>query len=115
MTMHLVRGMSTTSTKKRKSRKKSKSLLSAEAALAKYYSKLGVDKSTANAGIDIPDYRQHKNTIPTAGRMIGNGSKKESTSYTGTEIAGIATMHKSNAVPVRKDSNDAIDIANMRR
>ena len=47
--------------------------------------------------------------------MIGNGSKKESNTYTGTEIAGIATMHKSNAVPVRKDSNDAIDIANMRR
>jgi hypothetical protein len=112
--MHLVRGMSTTSTKKRKSRKKSKSLLNAEAALAKYYSKLGVGKSTANAGLDIPDY-QHTNTIPTAGGMIGNGSKKESNTYTGTEIAGIATMHKSNAVPVRKDSNDAIDIANMRR
>ena len=115
MTMHLVRGMSTTSTKKRKSRNKTKSLLNAEAALAKYYSKLGVGKSTANARLDIPDYRQHKNTIPTAGGMIGNGSKKESNTYTGTEIAGIATMHKSNAVPVRKDSNDAIDIANMRR
>ena len=86
MTMHLVRGMSTTSTKKRKSRNKSKSLLNAEAALAKYYSKLGVGKSTANAGLDIPDYRQHTNTIPTAGGMIGNGSKKESNTYTGTEI-----------------------------
>ena len=115
MTMHLVRGMSTTSTKKRKSRKKSKSLLNAEAALAKYYSKLGVGKSTANARLDIPDYRQHKNTIPTAGGMIGNGSKKESTKYTGTDIVGIATMHKSNAVPIRKGTNDAIDIANMRR
>lgn len=35
--------------------------------------------------------------------------------YTGNELAGIGTMHKSNSVPVRKDSNDAIDIARMRR
>ena len=57
MTMHLVRGMSTTSTKKRKARNKTKSLLNAEAALAKYYSKLGIGKTIANARIDIPDYR----------------------------------------------------------
>ena len=113
MTMHLVRGMSTTSTKKRKLRNKTKSLLNAEAALVKYYSKLGVGKTAANARIDIPDYRQHKNTIPTAGSMIGNGTKKESTKYTGTDIVGIATMHKSNAVPIRRGTNEAIEIANM--
>jgi hypothetical protein len=111
MTMHLVRGMSTTSTKKRKSRNKTKSLLNAEASLNKYYSKLGLGKS--NACLDIPDYRQHKNTIPTAGSMIGNGSRKESTQYTGTDIVGIATMHKSNAVPIRRGTNEAIEIANM--
>lgn len=41
-------------------------------------------------------------------------AKKESMQYTGTEIIGIAQMHKSNAVPVR-GRKQAIDIANMRR
>lgn len=34
--------------------------------------------------------------------------------YTGTKVKGIATMHKSNAVPVFTDE-EAIDIARMRR
>lgn len=40
--------------------------------------------------------------------------KKESQKYTGTLIKGIATMHKSNAVPVLNEQ-DATDIARMRR
>ncbi len=113
MTMHLVRGMSTTSTKKRKLRNKTKSLLKAEAALAKYYAKLGVGKTKPNAHLDIPNYRPQSKLIPSLGQGIGNGLKKESNTYTGNEIAGIATMHKSNAVPVRRDSNEAIEIAKM--
>lgn len=34
--------------------------------------------------------------------------------YTGTKVKGIATMHKSNAVPVFSDK-EAIDISRMRR
>ena len=34
--------------------------------------------------------------------------------YTGTLIAGVATMHKSNAVPIINEQ-EAIDIARMRR
>lgn len=34
--------------------------------------------------------------------------------YTGTKVKGIATMHKSNAVPVFTDE-EAVDIARMRR
>jgi len=41
--------------------------------------------------------------------------KKESPKYTGDLLEGIATMHKSNAVPVMKGTNQAIDIARMRR
>lgn len=41
-------------------------------------------------------------------------AKKESPTYTGTLIVGIATMHKSNAVPVI-DKEQATDIARMRR
>jgi hypothetical protein len=38
----------------------------------------------------------------------------EAKKYTGTLVKGIATMHKSNAVPVI-DQEQATDIANMRR
>ena len=40
--------------------------------------------------------------------------KKESPKYTGTLVKGIATMHKSNAVPVI-NQQEAEDIAKMRR
>jgi len=40
--------------------------------------------------------------------------RRENQIYTGTLVKGIATMHKSNAVPVL-GREDAIDIANMRR
>lgn len=43
-----------------------------------------------------------------------NCEKKEIPTYTGTLIVGIATMHKSNAVPVI-DKEQATDIARMRR
>jgi hypothetical protein len=41
-------------------------------------------------------------------------AKKEEKVYTGTEIIGIAQMHKSNAVPVR-GKKQATEVANMRR
>jgi len=45
----------------------------------------------------------------------GGGTKQETMKYTGTLITGIATMHKSNAVPVMKGTDQAKDIARMRR
>jgi hypothetical protein len=42
----------------------------------------------------------------------GQGTKKESPRYTGTLIKGIATMHKSNAVPVI-NQKEATEIARM--
>ena len=47
--------------------------------------------------------------------MDGKGTKKEPMKYTGDLITGIATMHKSNAVPVMKGTTQAVDIARMRR
>jgi len=41
-------------------------------------------------------------------------SKKEQKVYTGSEIIGIAQMHKSNAVPVR-GKKAAEEVAKMRR
>jgi hypothetical protein len=44
----------------------------------------------------------------------GNALLKANPVYTGTKVKGIATMHKSNAVPVFSDE-EAIDISKMRR
>lgn len=41
--------------------------------------------------------------------------RKERQEYTGDLIVGIATMHKSNAVPVMRGTSQAEDIAKMRR
>jgi hypothetical protein len=44
----------------------------------------------------------------------GNATLKAPNVYTGTKVKGIATMHKSNAVPVFSDE-EAIEISKMRR
>jgi hypothetical protein len=44
----------------------------------------------------------------------GYATKKESQKYTGTNMLGIGTLHKSNAVPVFCD-NEAKEMARMRR
>ena len=46
--------------------------------------------------------------------LSGDCTKKESPVYTGSLIKGIATMHKSNAVPIISQE-EATDIARMRR
>ena len=53
---------------------------------------------------------QTSDTIPT-----GSTGKKPSQQYTGDLIVGIATMHKSNLVPIMRGTNEAKDVANMRR
>ncbi len=58
--------------------------------------------------------RQHKEMYPSLNSMQGNTAKPVPKVYTGTLIKGIATMHKSNAVPVINDEQ-AIEISRMRR
>ena len=53
-------------------------------------------------------------TIPSKVTPGGSTAKKESTRYTGTLIVGIATMHKSNAVPIL-NQQEAIEVSSMRR
>jgi hypothetical protein len=48
--------------------------------------------------------------IPT-----GSTARKESQQYTGDLIVGIGVMHKSNLVPIMRGTDEAKDIANMRR
>jgi hypothetical protein len=52
--------------------------------------------------------------IPSRGDGTGNATLAPAKVYTGTKVKGIATMHKSNAVPVFSDE-EAKDISRMRR
>lgn len=97
-------------------RNKKASLIAAEQSMEKFLKKVGyVGKFIGTSIHEIPDYKVKSNLPKTSDVICSNGSRKETNYYTGNELLGIATMHKSNAVPVRKDSNAAIEISQMRR
>ncbi len=55
-----------------------------------------------------------KEPYTTNHNITGNTNKVPEKIYTGTLIKGIATMHKSNAVPIINDEQ-AVEISKMRR
>jgi hypothetical protein len=76
-----------------------------------------VPKSTglsSTYSLKIPEGRNttaHIKSVDTGG---GSATLPPPKVYTGTKVKGIATMHKSNAVPVFSDE-EAVDISKMRR
>jgi hypothetical protein len=62
----------------------------------------------------IPEGRNTTAHIPSKDTGGGNATLPPQKVYTGTKVKGIATMHKSNAVPVFSDE-EAVDISKMRR
>ena len=134
----------TTSTKKRKQKKKSKSLIAAEKEHEKFLKRMGVSSrssvgseqrsSKPQVTGSSPVESANKRSVGKSGNPphLGCGdqrfessrsdqvfydpsmAKKEEKVYTGTEIMGIAQMHKSNAVPVR-NKKSAEEVAKMRR
>jgi len=69
---------------------------------------------SSSYSLKIPEGRNttaHIKSVDTGG---GNATMPAPKVYTGTKVKGIATMHKSNAVPVFSDE-EAIDISKMRR
>ena len=71
-------------------------------------------KNAGHSLYHIPDYSSDRPSLPTSDVICGGGLRKDSNKYTGTEIIGIGTMHKSNMVPVSR-KKDAEDMAKMRR
>lgn len=63
--------------------------------------------------LTVPAERNSRN-IPSRDTGQGNATLAPAKVYTGTKVKGIATMHKSNAVPVFSD-DEAIEISRMRR
>lgn len=66
----------------------------------------------------VPEYRRQVPEIPSLPMSMSGMqdacARKEPQKYTGTLIKGIATMHKSNAVPVI-NNEQAQEISSMRR
>lgn len=122
MTMHMLPVYyTTTNYKKRKKNKKTASLLAAEKKHDAWLMKMGVHKSqrktivrkdnTYNPSVDL-----NTRNVPECSNNIGGQAiKKAANSYSGErKLLGIATMHKSNLVPVFEKS-DAKELAKMRR
>lgn len=147
MTMHLARGLSTISTKKRKPKKLTQKRLEELEVEWRQYNKrmrksnmhnlqyATFDDYLAYVRGNPPQRKVEKEFTPyapsqsfvrhtekypslsTSDTIPGNGyaAKKEPLKYTGDLIVGIATMHKSNAVPIMRGTKQAEDIAKMRR
>jgi hypothetical protein len=73
---------------------------------------LAAPSLSGHYSLSIPEGRStaHIKSVDTG----GNATLKPAKVYTGTKVKGIATMHKSNAVPVFSDE-EAVDISRMRR
>ena len=139
MTMHLMRGLSTLNSRKPKfklTKAKEQSWRDDFAIYNRELKRQGVDRITWEQYMDMrlgkstkAKTSQVRTTFshtsmhpryvdrvvhPSLGIVGGNTDKRESLKYTGTLVKGIATMHKSNAVPVI-DEEQMKDISRMRR
>ena len=124
MTMQMVGPYLTTTRYNSKKKKPNAKQLKAQAEHDKWLRKNGVHPDQLAArkhkGVSInsiPDYKKGARGLPTSDKICGHGPAKEGNTYSGErQLLGIATMHKSNMVPIFADKKeDAKDIASMRR
>jgi len=110
----------TTNTKKHKNRKKSQRQIRAEQEHQAFIDSLKSSHGgSGSTTISKPARVSSTPTFPansTTSSISYHSSmaKKKEKVYTGTEIIGIAQMHKSNAVPIR-NKKSAEEVAKMRR
>lgn len=71
-------------------------------------------KKAKGRPLEASTYRRESPKIPSGDMYDTFTASKKEMKYTGDKLMGIATMHKSNMVPVFKQE-DAEDIARMRR
>jgi hypothetical protein len=124
--MHLVGPyMTTTKYNRKKKTSKNKRLQKAQAEHDAWLESMGVGKKQLEEKLYVNGKRISVNSIPdyntgtrvTSDRIAGHGPAKERLIYSGErKLLGVATMHKSNMVPIFADKkDDAKDIAEMRR
>lgn len=85
----------------------------------KFLKKMGlsdVSSRVAKRGsvVELPAKFEEHSLPPTSDTIPASAGRKAEQVYTGNLIKGIATMHKSNAVPVI-NKEQATEISNMRR
>jgi hypothetical protein len=123
MTMHLEKAyLSTTRYNNKTKKSKSKKLEQARSDHEAWLKTMGVGKSVLptnkqgkRVGLsEIPDYRSNKPEVALSNTVAGHGPARQQQKYTGTLIKGVATMHKSNAVPI-SSREQAIEVSTMRR
>ena len=116
--MHLLRGTPGLNVRKSRKRKnKSASLRQAESDMEKFYARMKIDTSKKSTfRYDIPVYKT-ETKIRTSDTIPTFAPKRARNTYSGErQLIGVATMHKSNSVPIFADrKDDAKDIAQMRR
>ena len=124
MTMHMLPCYYTTTGSGKLKKSKSKRLSASQAKHEAWVQSMTSGKKSDTKAIDklaVIDYintmRVDRDKYSSTGITPGVCAKKESKVYTGErKLLGIATMHKSNMVPVFADNKQmAIDIARMRR
>ena len=119
MTMHLQKGLYNTNTKKRKQFGKP-GWQKAQADHDAYLIKMGAHPSQRKGKEFTNSYKRTESLIRKGSGLTCSNlvsyvpNKKASNTYTGSFITGIATMHKSNLVPVNKNT-DGAEYATMRR
>jgi len=145
--MHLARGLSTISTKKRKAKKPTNKQLEALRVEWRQYNKRMRQKNMHSLQYDVfedyvaytqgnpPKRKEEKEfktyaptqsyvrntekhrSLETSNQVPGVAAKRETQVYSGERrLLGIATMHKSNMVPIFEDNKEqAKEIAQMRR
>jgi len=127
MTMHLVKGMTTTGRRKGKRKYASSTAKQQEAQLAAEWerkqaewTKMSPTRSTksitaAYTPPRIPEGRDTmRNAVSIDSGVTGAVTVKQTQHYTGTKIIGISVMHKSCLQPIFSEEQ-ARDAASMRR
>jgi len=102
-----------------KAKPKSKSLLKAEAQHAKFLKRMRVGDLRRRITLPAaePAYARPSPEVPSLNSRSGTTAKGKPKVYSGERrLLGVATMHKSNMVPVFADKpEEAAEIARMRR
>ena len=116
--MHLVRGMSSLNTKRRKTARKP-GWEKAKAEHDKWLMARGVHPTQLKQKekvhvTSLPSYSTERKTIPTSDVIMPIAGKRAANEYSGDYIVGLATLHKSNTVPVGKGDSPE-EYAKMRR
>jgi hypothetical protein len=90
-------------------------MIEAQARHDEWLASIGIQGRKKLNGVEHTNLREGlvENAKLTNG-IAGNGAKKDANVYTGDYIKGIATMHKSNAIPITS-GEQAVEVSQMRR